>query len=465
MCKITFRLDYNQNVYLVLNTLRLALPYHRAATGHNWGMIELVQRFKFAGDLAVDDVDSKARAKLSATYQNSYALLIGINTYRDRRFAPLARAEQDARDLASLLSAPPFNFQYRMLLGSQATQFNIQNELNKLQNTEPNDRVLVYYAGHGYAATDLGGEARSLICCYDTMWQRDFTALELDRVTRLRRNTQAKHIAFIFDSCFSGQAVGLDTRAAPQPGYALSNYLSRKSYQAITAGAVDQPVSDSRSMTRILIEALQHKVAGPSGLVTFSTIGLYVRDYMANFKEGGQTPQFNHLLHSQGGEFVFCLPGASPPAARPWRQGLLADRAPAAMRDVSIYCHNCEGSQLHLPGKLGSEDKEPVCENCGRSIPLPPLLRIGDMTVWMYEGTELFAYHLDSSLSPQLSDPIARLVAHPTEKDVWGLNNLTLETWEKTSASGKAGLVPPGKSAVIERGLQIDFGVNKGRFE
>jgi len=43
----------------------------------------------------------------------------------------------------------------------------------------------------------------------DTLPEKDFTALALDEITELRDHAGAKHIAFIFDACFSGQALGL----------------------------------------------------------------------------------------------------------------------------------------------------------------------------------------------------------------------------------------------------------------
>ncbi|MGF1506491.1 MAG: caspase domain-containing protein [Anaerolineae bacterium] len=135
------------------------------------------------------------------TYEKSYALVIGIDSYRDPALVPLGQAEDDAAQLADLLESERYNFSVRRLLGEEATKRAIQRSLYQLRKTEPDARVLVYFSGHGYTVTDNFGET-GYLACYDTIAEEDFTALELREVTALRRRTQAKHVAFIFDACF-----------------------------------------------------------------------------------------------------------------------------------------------------------------------------------------------------------------------------------------------------------------------
>lgn len=236
-----------------------------------------------------------------ARYGTSHALIVGINSYADPRFVPLGQAEKDASEVAALLSAPPYNFQISLLLGQQATRQAILAELHKLRRTKPDDRIVVYFAGHGYTLTDLYSHETGYLAAADTIPDQDYTALEMDEVTGLIKNAYAKHIAFIFDACFSGQALGL-TRA---PAIAAEKYLLRKAFQVLSAGAGDQTVSDFRSMTRTMIEALKSGVISRDGLVTFSELGLYVQQLIAADSGQTQIPQFGHLRGSQGGDFIF----------------------------------------------------------------------------------------------------------------------------------------------------------------
>jgi hypothetical protein len=233
------------------------------------------------------------------TYETSYALVIGINSYRDPALAPLGNAEEDASQLADLLESERYKFKVKRLLGEKATKRAIQQNLFQLRQTEPDARVLVYFSGHGYTVTDNFGET-GYLACYDTVAKEDFTALELREVTTLRRRTKAKHVAFIFDACFSGHALGL-TKAAT---VTAEQFMLRRAFQVISAGAPDQTVSDYRSMTHHLLPLLRDATT----MLTLEQIGVALKQRMTAESEGMQIPQHGQITGSEGGDFVFYLP-------------------------------------------------------------------------------------------------------------------------------------------------------------
>jgi hypothetical protein len=240
-------------------------------------------------------------ADYTASYGSSIALVIGINSYQDARFVPLGEAEADAQAMANLLAGAPYNFTVDLLLGEQATRSNILQHLFRLRSAQPDDRSIIYFAGHGYTLTDNFGAETGYLAAADTVPEEDFTALELDEITNLRRQSKAKHITFIFDACFSGQALGL-TRAA---SVSADKYLVRRAFQVISAGAGDQTVSDARSMTRLMLDLLSSDITDPQGLFTANDLGLYVQQRMAADSGQMQVPQFGQLQGSQGGDMVF----------------------------------------------------------------------------------------------------------------------------------------------------------------
>jgi hypothetical protein len=242
-------------------------------------------------------------------YENSYALVVGIDTYSDPRLVPLGNAEADARSVSEVLAAPPYGFEVRQLLGGEATRDAVLEALYALRATGHDDRVLFYFAGHGYTLTNRRGHETGYLACADTIPEKDYTALELDRVTALRDHTLAKHVTFILDSCFSGQALGL-TRSGTD--VAADKYLLRRAYQALSAGAGDQTVSDAQSMTGLLVEGLRGGAEGDI-LLTLNTLGFRVQQTMAADTKSGQIPQFGHLTHSQGGDLVFYTPSEAQP--------------------------------------------------------------------------------------------------------------------------------------------------------
>jgi formylglycine-generating enzyme required for sulfatase activity len=240
------------------------------------------------------------------TYTESHALLVGVNDYAHPTFQPLGNAQQDAADLADLLAGEPYHFQTRLLLGDDATKQNILDALFNLRDVEENSRVIFYFAGHGYTIPDRFGHEIGYLACTDTIPQRDYTALNLDEAMDLRRFSAAKHIAFIFDSCFSGKALGMTTLRST-----ADRFIERRAYQVLSAGAGDQAVSDRRSMTRLLLQALDPAKA--TDLLRLNGVGLFVQDQMARDTKSTQIPQFGHIEGSQGGDMVFY----EPPEAQP----------------------------------------------------------------------------------------------------------------------------------------------------
>lgn len=287
-------------------------------------------------------------------YTGSYALIIGINDYEDPRFVPLGQAEEDAKKLAAVLAAPPHKFQVKLLLGSEATREAILQAMFSLRDTRPDDRILLYFAGHGYTLTDNFGEETGFLAAADTIPEQDFTALELEEVTDLSRHAEAKHVAFIFDACFSGQALGL-TRAQTTT---VEKYTTRRAYQVISAGAGDQTVSDYESMTDILLDALTMDLSGPDGVFTFSDLGLYLQQTVAANSRQTQIPQYGHVQGSQGGDMVFDLaPGAVRPTeshvfiSYSHENGAFVDKLVA---DLNAYGVKTWRDQDMIPGHLAS---------------------------------------------------------------------------------------------------------------
>lgn len=242
----------------------------------------------------------------SSSYRESQAIVIGVDRYSDPTFAELPGAGRDAHAIAELLEKLQIPFQVHFLAGAEATRDAILSALHELRQANSDDRILVYFAGHGIFITDNYGGDTGYLVAFDTKAGMEFSAVSLEEVLQLRHHCRAKHIGFIFDSCFSGQALGLSRGSS----VAEQKYLSRRAYQVITAGAADQTVSDTSSMTQHLLSALGGSHTGKSRLVTFSSLGLLLKESLANYLDQTQLPQFGHLNGSQGGEIVLLAPQA-----------------------------------------------------------------------------------------------------------------------------------------------------------
>jgi formylglycine-generating enzyme required for sulfatase activity len=258
-------------------------------------------------------------------YSNSYAIVIGIDTYLNPCLQPLGKAEEDARSFADVLSAKPYNFQVDLLLGQEATRSAITQTLNKITKlSQPDDRVIFYFAGHGYIHPDNRGFDAGYLACADTNPDDPFDGLEYDEVKKLTRHAKAKHIAFILDACFSGRALGL-TRAAPQPS-AVQEYLLHNAYQVLTAGGVEV-VSDAQSMTGELVRALREGLPGEEPPFTFNRLGQHIQDVIHQQSHGRQTPIYGFLEGSSKGQMVLVTPTLFDALPEELRQGLVDQKA------------------------------------------------------------------------------------------------------------------------------------------
>ncbi|MBI3635382.1 MAG: caspase family protein [Candidatus Rokubacteria bacterium] len=83
---------------------------------------------------------------------DSWAVIVGINAYRTERVPKLRYAVSDARSVESALAAQGFRRDRIMVLtDADATKARIEEALGDRlrQQAGRNDRVLVFFAGHG----------------------------------------------------------------------------------------------------------------------------------------------------------------------------------------------------------------------------------------------------------------------------------------------------------------------------
>ena len=119
-------------------------------------------------DLAVKDVEPP-KAPRTVAPPRSYALVVGIAKYQNLADKDnLQFSERDAESIYSVLISPeggsfPAQNVHR-LIGPRATLANIRRELEEWlpSVTKDGDRVLVYFAGHGFVA-----DGRAYLAPYD----------------------------------------------------------------------------------------------------------------------------------------------------------------------------------------------------------------------------------------------------------------------------------------------------------
>ncbi len=248
-------------------------------------------------------------------YGNSWAVVIGINQYK--HWPKLDYAVADARSIAEKLQAD-FGFEKERVIelyDGDATYHNIADVLGyqmaDITRIGKNDRVFIFYAGHGATRTLPSGKHLGYLIPVDADLEKYQTkGISMSMLNDYSSLIPAKHVYFVMDSCYSGLAL---TRAGGRQ--ASYNYLThitnRSARQIITAGGADQEVADGGPnghsvFTWTLLQALDGKAdTDNNGYITASEIGTYVSPVVASY--ASQTPAFGNLVGSQGGDFVFKL--------------------------------------------------------------------------------------------------------------------------------------------------------------
>jgi len=106
-------------------------------------------------------------SKVTASYSTSHALVVGINSYQAA--PPLGYAVNDAVTVATVLTEL-FDFSknnVHLLLDEEADRRAILDTLTSFtqDGTEVNDRVLVFFAGHGHTIPSRKGDVGFLVPC------------------------------------------------------------------------------------------------------------------------------------------------------------------------------------------------------------------------------------------------------------------------------------------------------------
>ena len=274
-------------------------------------MYKLVPILLFTYGLAVttDDI-----------YDNSYALIIGINDYTNTSSPKLKYAVNDAKAINGLL-VNKFWFKdenIQLLLDKEATFSSIRNALysvSRLANI--NDRVLIYFSGHGQTIKAIQSEMQIgyLIPVNGDIKEPTLNGIPMDDIFRICQS-KSKHMLFLMDACYSGLMAedpkGLKILENNDVEYIVSK-ANIPARQIITAGSAEQEVWEGDELqhgvfTLNILKALGDWEADykeEDGYITATELGEYLKKAVYDESDGRQTPQVERIKHSKRGEFVF----------------------------------------------------------------------------------------------------------------------------------------------------------------
>jgi len=270
-------------------------------------------------------------------------VVIGINRYTK---APrLNYAVNDAKSVVAAVQKLGFaSDKILLLLDQEATKQRIEQILyGTLRRASPEDRVLVFFAGHGFtSALPRGGEEGFLLPVDGDPDDLPLTAIAMEDIRKIARRIPAKHILFAVDACYSGFSISRDVSAIKVDTAYLEAVTREPAVQIITAGRKGEQVLEEEGhglFTRRLLHGLTGTAdTDQNGIITAQELATWLETRVVRDSQDRQHPQYSRL--DGEGQFVFVLPGrerviaSAPPDER---EKKLRDEAERLKQERALF--------------------------------------------------------------------------------------------------------------------------------
>jgi len=303
-----------------------------------------------------------AKATVAPVIPHSYALVVGIAQYQNLpAAAQLKYPERDAEAIYSILISPEGgNFKaenVHILSGPKATLASVRKELEEWlpSVTKDDDRVLIYFAGHGFVKS-----GRAYLAPYDIKPDDiPATGYPMDQLGEVfGTQIKGKWKVLLTDACHSGAITPVDDNAV------LSRHLLdlNKSVFSLSASRdrersyeSDQWGSGHGIFTYYVVRGLEgYADESGDGVVTADELAEYVRRNVREATNGGQNPTSDRGSFDSDMLLAYLPSGVSPGAPPPAKFGTLVIEA--NMDGVEVFVNGKsvgvvdKGKPLSLPG-------------------------------------------------------------------------------------------------------------------
>jgi tetratricopeptide (TPR) repeat protein len=294
-------------------------------------------------DLKVETVEPTAPALFNIP--RSYALIVGISNYKNLSAEQQLRyAERDAQAMFTILISPEGgNFKVEnvhVLTNEKATLANLRRELNTWLPTaaKPDDRVIIYFAGHGFIS---GG--KGYLAPYDLDKDRiPQTGLPMDELgAAIGAKIQAKWKVLLTDACHSGAISPDDTEALN--GRLLNLNKSLFSLTASRAREQSFEHPDLRGghgvFTHYVVLGMEGEAdTDGNGVVTADELAEYVHTQVREYTGAKQNPTSDRANYDAQMQLAY-----NPTRAKP--------TAPAGKYGTLIFETNMDETELFVDGQ------------------------------------------------------------------------------------------------------------------
>ena len=244
-------------------------------------------------------------------YENSYALVVGVSRYQN--WPTLESVPSELATVRRALEKQGFTVVPHIDPNSADLKRAFDDFISRYGYNAGN-RLLFYYAGHGYSLKD--GDNGYLVPADAPDPRKDETgfkrkALDMNMILAWCRSMDARHALFLFDSCFSGAI--FKQRDLPAMPPSISRLAGQPVRQFITAGQANESVPARSTFTPAFVDALEYGLGdlNRDGYVSGTELGLYLSDKVPRHVH--QTPQYGKIsdYNLSRGDFIFVAGGST----------------------------------------------------------------------------------------------------------------------------------------------------------
>ncbi len=265
-------------------------------------------------------------------YTGSHALIVGVNKYPNLpKEVQLRYAVNDAvgmkKTLVDYYGFPEENV--TLLTDGDATKSAIEKALQDLSDKRrvgPDDRIIVFFSGHGQTVRAPDGRDRGFFIPTDAKVNLanpndiapfDATCLNMPEMLKVLFSSPAKHIAIIADSCFSGLLTTSRSLFEENP---LAAFLTTSAHQAISAGTKGQKTWETDAnrhgiFTFNLLAELQRRAKEKQQVFTLLDLFAAIQPKVVADSSQKQIPQFTQFLTE--GQMLFFATGNKAAPEKP----------------------------------------------------------------------------------------------------------------------------------------------------
>jgi len=327
-------------------------------------------------DLSIENLGTETIPPKTVTMPRSYAVIVGIARYKNLTGRQqLQFPERDAQSIKTILINPEGGSfkeeNVHMLVGPQATLARVRDEIDNWlpSKSQPGDRVLIYFAGHGFIDPKSG---RAYLAPYDIdPGNIEATGYPMDELASVvGGKIQAASKILFTDACHRGAISPEDTQKLNQKLTNLTTSLFSLTASRDNESSYETPQLEGGHgvFTYYLVKGLEGAadLTPRDGIVTADELQEYVhtqvREYVRAQINGSQNP-----TSGRGGYdpnmLLSYVPANADPAV-----------PPAPKYGGLIFESNMDGVEVFLDGNsIGVLNK-------GKTIPVPGL-RPGQHTV------------------------------------------------------------------------------------